>query len=164
MANQSRKVAKKAIESRKEVGRTSSQMQSNQTCDRMVEVMSIAEDGFWLRVYEKEYFTRKRMGCEPREYFVSFERFPWFLGATDDEIRQVTVSAWFCGLHWRVLDVDFELSHLEKQSRNWFRYMCFTYAQLDRLKKYNDEQKAKGGKQWLNERLCDFEYWRQIND
>ena len=141
---------------------TNNLMQNNQILESMVEITKITEDGFWIRVFVKEYFRRKKLGKKPKDYFVSFEFHPHFFGATEEEIRQVRVDDWYCCLHWDMLETGFELCNIGKPKSG--RYYGFSKKHLERLKKYNDEQIAKGKKPWLNDRLNDFPYWREINE
>ena len=136
--------------------RTSNRTASSPT----VEVMSITTDGFLLRLFSKDYFREKRLGSKPKKYFVSFEQYPHFLGVPEEVIRQVTIT--YDHLQWKEIDVDLFINDFEKPNRRGV-YLGFTEGQLDRLKKYNDKQVAKGGKPWLHDRLFDFPYWRKIN-
>ncbi len=47
-----------------------------------------------------------------KEYFLPFERFPWFKEATIAEILDVELQHGF-HLHWPKLDVDLEIASLE---------------------------------------------------
>ncbi len=63
------------------------------------EVVSISSHGFWLLI-------------GGAEYFVPFERFPWFRNATRTQIRDVE---FLHGQHlyWPTLDVDLDLATIE---------------------------------------------------
>ena len=65
-----------------------------------VEVTNISAHGFWLLAGETEYF-------------LPFEKFPWFRDAKVGEILDVELSHGF-HLHWPKLDVDLEIASLEK--------------------------------------------------
>ena len=64
-----------------------------------VEVSHIDNHGLWLCVEEKEYF-------------LSFEEYPWFKNAKIKEITDVQLLHG-CHLHWPQLDVDLEIDSLE---------------------------------------------------
>jgi hypothetical protein len=57
-----------------------------------VEVTNISQYGFWVMVDEKEYF-------------LSFEIFPWFKNARVSEIERVSATHLF----WNKLDIDLTL-------------------------------------------------------
>ncbi len=61
-----------------------------------VEVMQISPNGLWILV-------------EDTEYFLSYEKFPWFEKATVAQIHNVQLLH---GFHLRWLDLDVDL-HLE---------------------------------------------------
>jgi len=64
-----------------------------------VEVLNISKHGFWLLVSD-------------REYFLSFDDFPWFRDANIGAILDVRLP--HPGhLHWPKLDVDLELRSIE---------------------------------------------------
>ncbi len=65
----------------------------------IVEVSSISKYGFWIFVKEKEYF-------------LSFEDFPWFRNANVSSILNVKFLL-PNHLYWPDLDVDLELDSLE---------------------------------------------------
>ena len=68
-----------------------------------VEVLNISPRGFWLWL-------------DGREYFLSFEDFPWFQSATVAQICQVIkVSA--DHLQWPALDVDLHRESIEHPER-----------------------------------------------
>jgi hypothetical protein len=64
-----------------------------------VEVTNISAHGFWLFVGD-------------REYFLPYEKYPWFKNAKVGEIVDVELLHEF-HLHWPKLDVDLELASLE---------------------------------------------------
>ncbi|HET9950839.1 MAG TPA: DUF2442 domain-containing protein [Candidatus Eisenbacteria bacterium] len=64
------------------------------------EVTNISRNGIWVLVDE-------------REYFLSFEEFPWFENATVKEIHAVTRPA-KGRVRWRALDVDLALDSLAR--------------------------------------------------
>lgn len=61
-------------------------------------VQNISPHGIWLLLQDKEFF-------------MSFEKFPWFLRATIEQIYQVEI---FHGhhLHWPALDIDVDVDAL----------------------------------------------------
>jgi len=68
-----------------------------------VDVSEISSKGFRVQVLD-------------RDYYLSFERYPWFRDATEAEIREV-VCKWESLLCWETLDLDFRfelLDHPEK--------------------------------------------------
>jgi hypothetical protein len=62
------------------------------------EILNVSPHGFWLRVAE-------------REYFLSFDDFPWFKSAT---LRQLFMVELHHGdhLYWPELDVDLDLERI----------------------------------------------------
>ena len=64
-----------------------------------IEVANISAQGIWLLVGEKEYF-------------LPYDKFPWFRDARVSDILDVTLSHGF-HLYWPKLDVDLELAALE---------------------------------------------------
>ena len=64
-----------------------------------VEVTDISRHGIWLLV-------------QGQEYFLPFEKFPWFQEARVSEIMQVELLHGF-HLHWPKLDVDLEVASLQ---------------------------------------------------
>ena len=110
-----------------------------------VEVTRITAKGCWLRIF-------------PKDYYLSFDRYPHFLGASDEEIKQVTIIG--NTLEWEALDMHIGIESIERDKPN--THLGFTKKQLERLKKYNDAQIANGGKPWLSDRLLDFEHWIQL--
>jgi hypothetical protein len=67
------------------------------------EILNISEHGIWLYVQGKEYL-------------LSYDQFPWFKGATVEEILDVQLLHGH-HLHWPKLDVDLELESLEHPER-----------------------------------------------
>jgi hypothetical protein len=65
----------------------------------IIEIQNISNQGIWIFVQDKEYF-------------IPFNKFPWFLKAT---IQQIYNLEFFHGnhLHWPDLDVDIELESLK---------------------------------------------------
>ena len=68
-----------------------------------VEVTNISAHGFRLFVGEKEYF-------------LAYEKFPWFKDAKVGDILDVELLHEF-HLHWPKLDVDLEVASLEDPDR-----------------------------------------------
>jgi Protein of unknown function (DUF2442) len=64
-----------------------------------IEVTNISAHGLWLLVGEKEYF-------------LPYDKFPWFKDAKVSDILDVTVSHGY-HLYWPKLDIDLELATLE---------------------------------------------------
>ena len=64
-----------------------------------VEVSVVSTKGFWILVHKKEYF-------------LSFEKYPWFYNARIAEIMNVELLHQH-HLRWQDLDVDLELESLE---------------------------------------------------
>lgn len=58
---------------------------------------------------------------KPKEYFLSYEDFPWFKDARVSEICDVTFRHGF-HLRWEQLDVDLELDSLEHPERYPLKY------------------------------------------
>jgi len=114
--------------------------------ENKISVTDITSEGFWLHT------------CS-RRYYVSFEKHPYFLGASVEEIQQVTI----CREHvsWEALEIDLCTKYIEQPKRG--TYLGFSKKQLERLYKYNKEQIEKGGKPYENARLLDFPYWRELN-
>ena len=76
--------------------------QTQNAYKRVVRVSQITADGFWLHTYKGNHY-------------VSREKFPWFKGASDKEIQDVTVL--LCrydendnGLEWSSLDLHFRIN------------------------------------------------------
>lgn len=67
------------------------------------EITNISEFGFWLFMKGKEYF-------------LPFEKFPWF---KDASIGQITkIELWHgTHLHWPKLDVDLSISIIEQPEK-----------------------------------------------
>ena len=68
-----------------------------------VEILNISKDGIWLF-------------ASPKEYFLSYEDFPWFKNAAVSEIYNVKLLHGH-HLRWEKLDVDLELESLDKLSQ-----------------------------------------------
>lgn len=69
------------------------------TISDVIEIQNISNQGIWI-------FVRNQ------EFFIPFNKFPWFLKAT---IQQIYNLEFFHGkhLHWPDLDVDIELESLK---------------------------------------------------
>jgi hypothetical protein len=70
-----------------------------------VEISNITDKGFQVRV---PYLNR--------DYYLSFERYPYFSDATEEELRDA-VCEWEAQINWKSLDLNFEfelLDHPEK--------------------------------------------------
>ncbi|MBI3306523.1 MAG: DUF2442 domain-containing protein [Candidatus Omnitrophica bacterium] len=74
-----------------------------------VEILNISKNGIWLYVKTKEYF-------------LSYQDFPWFSDATVSEIFDVKLIHGF-HLRWEQLDVDLELESLEHPERYPLKYI-----------------------------------------
>ncbi len=68
------------------------------------EVQGIEKDGIWLFVAGEEFF-------------LPYEEYPWFRGATVDEIHNLEVFASGTALHWPDLDVDLEIESLRNPEK-----------------------------------------------
>ena len=73
-----------------------------------VEVLNITPKGIWLYV-------------KGREYFLSYENFPWFKDAKLSQIHDVELNRERY-LHWASLDVDLELESLEHLDQYPLKY------------------------------------------
>ena len=73
-----------------------------------VEVLNISQHGVWLAIKGKEYF-------------LSYEHFPWFQDARVAEIRDVRLTHGHL-LRWESLDVDLPLDTLEHPERYPLKY------------------------------------------
>jgi hypothetical protein len=71
----------------------------NKNTSVKAEIQNISNHGIWILVGDKEFF-------------MPFERFPWFLKAT---IQQIYNLEFFHGhhLHWPDLDVDIDVESLK---------------------------------------------------
>ena len=69
-----------------------------------IEVSNIDSHGFWLFVKGKEYF-------------LSYEEYPWFKNARVSKIINVQLLHGF-HLHWPLLDVDLDLGFLQDSSKS----------------------------------------------
>jgi hypothetical protein len=65
----------------------------------VVEVTNVSRHGLWMLVKDKEYF-------------LSYEQFPWFKDARLSQVLDVELLHGF-HLHWPALDVDLEVASLE---------------------------------------------------
>ncbi len=65
----------------------------------IVEVTNISKHGFWLYINDKEYF-------------LSFDDFPWFKNATVSDILNVQLLHGY-HLYWPDLDIDLELDSIK---------------------------------------------------
>jgi len=120
-----------------------------------------------VRFFSKDYFRRKKLGSKPKDYFISFDEYPYFFGVSEEVIRDVT-GGWDV-MRWRSLDVDIGIFNLEypgvpDHPEAGEVSLGFTPKQLERLKAYNDSQIAKGEKPYENPHLLGFPYWRILND
>ena len=70
-----------------------------------VEVMQVTRRGFWLY-----------LAAAKREFFLSFEHFPWFADATVRQLFLVEVERGHL-LRWPELDVDLDLERIEHPER-----------------------------------------------
>jgi len=68
-----------------------------------VDISLVTAKGFWIYVQSKEYF-------------LSFDEYPWFRNARIAEIMNVELKNQ-CHLRWNDLDVDIELDSLEHPER-----------------------------------------------
>ena len=64
-----------------------------------VEVLNVSQHGFWLLV-------------NAREYFLAFADFPWFRGATLQQLFTVELNH-TDHLYWPELDVDLDLERIQ---------------------------------------------------
>ncbi len=65
-----------------------------------VEIQNISPHGIWVFLQGKEYF-------------LDYERFPWFKKATVEQICNVQLLHGF-HLYWEGLDIDLDIESLEK--------------------------------------------------
>ena len=68
-----------------------------------VEVSNISRKGIWILLKGKEYF-------------LPYDRYPWFKGEAPSRLRRVTLSHGH-HLRWQALDVDVELESLESPEK-----------------------------------------------
>lgn len=68
-----------------------------------VEVTNISRHGFWILL-------------DDRELFLPFEEFPWFSGATVDQILHLERPHPH-HLHWPALDVDLTVESIERPEK-----------------------------------------------
>jgi hypothetical protein len=71
---------------------------------RKVEILNLSPFGMWLLVNKKEYF-------------VDYEKYPWFRKSTIEQIEDVQVSGLGSGVYWPKLDIDVELDALDHPER-----------------------------------------------
>lgn len=64
-----------------------------------VEILNVSPHGFWLL-------------ADGREFFLAFTDFPWFRGATPQQLFRVEPSHHH-HLYWPELDVDLDLERIE---------------------------------------------------
>lgn len=76
---------------------------SSQTKNRP-EILNLTPYGMWILVSQKEYF-------------IDYSRYPWFLNATMQELREVETTGLGSGIYWPALDIDVELEALEFPER-----------------------------------------------
>jgi hypothetical protein len=74
----------------------------------MVSIFNISSNGFWLYVKDKEYF-------------LSYEEYPWFKEARIKDILNVKLLRDF-HLYWPDLDVDLEVNCLENTANYPLKY------------------------------------------
>ncbi len=69
------------------------------TLKNKIEVQNISSHGLWIL-------------AEDTEYFLPFNKYPWFLTATIEQILKVDL---FHGhhLHWPMLDIDLDIDALK---------------------------------------------------
>jgi hypothetical protein len=67
------------------------------------EILNVSPHGFWLMV-------------AGREYFLSFDDFPWFGAATLNQLFKVELHHG-AHLYWPELDVDLDLERIEHPER-----------------------------------------------
>jgi hypothetical protein len=77
--------------------KTKSEKSGTNTLD--IEVTNISIHGFWLLISRKEYF-------------LPFEKFPWFRNATIANIHDVMLTH-STHLYWPSLDIDLNLDSIE---------------------------------------------------
>jgi len=67
------------------------------------EILNVSPHGFWLFAVDKEYF-------------LSFDDFPWFRKAAVEQLFNVEFSHGH-HLHWPDLDVDLDLARIESPEK-----------------------------------------------
>jgi hypothetical protein len=67
------------------------------------DIVIASKHGFWLVL-------------DSTEYFLPFEKFPWFKGATESELRDVELLHGD-HLYWPSLDVDLTLATIEEPEK-----------------------------------------------
>ena len=112
MAKHSQKATKRAVGNKRDVEPPSSPTTYNRSRKRATaKVTSITADGFWLRV-------------SGTDYFLSFDNFPWFRYASDDDIRIVSVfhsdpdDEGEFSVNWTMLDVLLGTNHILHIAQN----------------------------------------------
>ena len=65
-----------------------------------VEVLNISIHGLWILV-------------KGEEFFLPYEKYPWFKGATIEQIHNCELSPAGRGVHWPDLDVDLAIESLK---------------------------------------------------
>ena len=97
-------------------------------------VLNITEEGFDL-------FIRGR------KYFVSREVFPWFVGASNDEILDIELFSDQGGrgdwIHWETLDVDLWELDFEQLYLKQNPIRMLTKDQWERLEKFRGEKPSR---------------------
>jgi len=102
-----------------------------------IKITDISEKGFNIHLRGKVYYLLR-------------EEYPWFLGATDEEILDVDATPgfpddpeyrgdWIC---WETLDVDIGSHSFEFP--NSYPVVLFSKQQIVRLEKYRREMNKKG--------------------
>jgi len=71
----------------------------------VVEVMQVSNRGLWL------YLTETK-----REYYMSFEYFPWFRDATVQQLSAIELERKHI-LRWTELDVDLDLNRIDQPQK-----------------------------------------------
>ena len=68
-----------------------------------VEIQDVRKNGIWLY-------------CSGKEYFLSYDDYPWFLNATISQIYNVELKRGY-HLRWPDLDVELELESLDQPGK-----------------------------------------------
>ena len=113
-----------------------------------IRVTDITSEGCWLHIYAKNYFSAIGRNEFSKKYYLSFKKFPHFLGASKTEIKGVTLK--YDYLHWESLsDFYLEIMDLETPLEEYrHEELSFSQEQTKRLKDYNEKQIAKGDTPW----------------
>ena len=115
-----------------------------------VEVSDITEEGCWLHIFAKKYFAAREGIESVKKLYLSFRKYPYFLGASHNDIKNITLV--YDELHWKSLGIDLGICDIERfeyeKDDADEMYLLFTKEQLKRLRRYNEEQIAKGGTPW----------------